>query len=185
MNYDFSQKLFCVFGLNACGKTEIGKHIARAYKAAVFDVLGEYVKEFPAYVPRNKDYPAIAYEFEKFIAQISTDKNYDLLLIDEANRIFPNHRPLMPAFRSFLDTYRHYNKSVGFICRRPAQLQTDIVELSHYILVFNLKGKNDTAYFNCLNSDIRDKIARLPPYHFAVIDQQREVAFFKPINIAT
>ena len=183
MKINLLNRIFCIFGLNMSGKTYLAKHIARQYNSLIFDVLGEYEPNiYDVYIPSSKIYPDIAQEFDLFIDKVK-DKKWNMLIVDEASRIFPNKRPLYPAFRSYLDTYRHHKLcSIGFIARRPTQLHTDLVELSHYIFVFNLKGKNDIQYLNFLNSEIGDLPAKLEPYHFMVIYPDRSFKIFKPVS---
>jgi len=183
MEFDFDRKMYCIFGLNASGKTNLAKDICRKRKAIIFDTLGEYHREFDAWVPKSKSYPGIAYEFEDFIKWVQTQKKYDAIHVSEASTIFPKMKPLMPEMRKFFDTYRHHGVSFGFDCRRPAQLATDLVELSHYIFAFNLKGVNDIKFFNNMNSNIENTIFNLPRYHFVSIDQQRNFAVHAPIPI--
>ncbi len=183
MRINLLNKIFCIFGLNMSGKTYLAKHIAKQYNSIIFDVLEEYEPNiYDVYIPESKIYPDISYEFESFIEKVKNQK-WNMLIVDEASRIFPNRKPLFPCFRNYLDTYRHQKLcSIGFIARRPTQLHTDLVELAHYIFVFNLKGKNDIQYLNFLNSKIGDLPAKLEPYHFLVIFPDRNFKVFKPVR---
>lgn len=184
MQINLVNKLACIFGLNATGKTTLAKHIAQKYNTIIFDVLGEYdSNKFDVYVPKSKEYPDIAEEFEKFISFMQDNNKYNLIIVEEASRIFPNRIPLKPKARAFLDTFRHKNKGLILIARRPSQLFTDFVELSHYLFVFNLKGLNDISYFNKINYNLQDIIATLKPYHFVVILPNRDFVICEPVEV--
>lgn len=182
MDLNLDRSMFTIFGLNMSGKTHLSKAILRERKAIIFDVRGEYdPKEFDRYVPKAKTYPALALENEIFINKVKNNPQWDTIYYPEANRTFPAMKPLMPNFRVFFDEYRHHNKAIGFDCRRPVQLTTDIVELCHFIFAFNLKGKNDIDYFNKLNRNIGETPAKLPKYHFMLIDSNREFRICEPV----
>lgn len=182
MEINLRNKIFCIFGLNMTGKSYLAEHIASKYNAVFFDVLNEHSDKFDSYVPKHKEYPEIANENEFFISKIQDKRKYNMIIYEEASRIFPNRKPLFPNFRAFFDTYRHKDKAIGFICRRPSQLNTDIVELSHYIFVFNLKGVNDIRYFNEINSKIEETTANLKQYSFLVIFPDRSFKVFEPVR---
>lgn len=186
MQLNLQGKLFTIVGLNESGKSVLGNHISKQYNTVIFDVLGERdTSIYDTYVPKSKQYPEITKEFDWFInrfKELIYRKNYNMLLIDESSRIFPNRIPLMPNFRNFFDEYRHHKGiGMGFICRRMTQLNTDLVELSHYIFVFNLKGKNDLQYLNSLNSNIGNAPATLLPFHFMVIKPDRSFEICNPV----
>jgi len=179
---NFDKKIICIFGLNMSGKTTLAKFIMKNFNSVVFDVLREYdFNKYDVYQPKKTDYPSISEEFDFFIEKVKTGR-WNLIVIDEASRIFPNRKALYPKFRSFLDTYRHYNKTIMFICRRPTQLFTDIPELAHYLIFFNLKGKNDIEYINSLNRNAGEVVYSLPNYHFVVMDMWRNFYLCKPIS---
>jgi len=179
---NFDRKIICIFGLNMSGKTTLAKYIMRNSSAVVFDVLKEYdYNRYDVYQPKKVNYPEVAQEFDLFIDRVKDEPKWNLIVVDEANRIFPNRKALFPRFRSFLDTYRHFNKTIMFICRRPSQLFTDIPELAHYLIFFNLKGKNDIEYINSLNRNAGEVVYSLPKYHFVVMDMWRNFYICKPI----
>lgn len=178
---DLRKRIFSIFGLNLSGKSNFAKYLASKYKTVFFDVLGEHYKDFDAYVPEQRHRPDVQDEYEKFIHKVRYMKNYNMIIVDEANRVFPNKKPFKPKARAFFDEYRHYNKGIGFIARRPSQLNTDIPELSHHIFVFNLKGKNDLQYLNSINRKIGYLPARLEPYHFIHIKPDRSFEIHRPI----
>ena len=178
---NLTNKIWCIFGLNGTGKSHLAKFIAKNYNAVFFDVLNEHSKEFDSYVPKNKNYPEIATEFDYFLTKIQSHK-YNMIIVDEASRVFPNMRPLQPVMRSYIDTFRHtHQSSIGFICRRPTQLFTDLVELSHYLFIFKMVGKNDIQYLNFISVGLGDTVSQLEKYHFVVVNEDRTFNICKPI----
>lgn len=163
------------------GKSHLSKHFARNYSTVFFDVLNEHSGEFDSYVPKFKAYPQIADEFDLFISKVCKIAKYNMIVVDEASRVFPNKIPFKPQMRNFIDVYRHHGKGIGFICRRPVQLNTDLVELSHYIFIFNLKGKNDVAYFNSIATGLGDRLPTLEQYQFVVVYPDRHWEVCNPI----
>jgi len=145
------------------------------------NVLREYSENQDYYIFKNPNYPTIADEADQLITILKDKPEYKMIIFDEASRIFPTMRPLRPAFRSFLDVYRHYDKSMGFICRRPTQLYADIVELSHYLFIFRLVGKNDTAYLNSIAAGLGDMVNQLMPFEFVVVTPDRRYWKNNPI----
>lgn len=178
---EFQNKIFTILGLNGTGKSHLSKGLARGHNAVFFDVLNEHSNEFDSYVPKYKQYPLIAQEFDVVILKLQNAK-YNMLIVDEASRVFPNMKPLLPNFRSYIDTFRHHNlKSIGFICRRPTQLNTDLVELSHYIFIFRLVGKNDVQYLNSISNGLGDTVQRLNKFEFVQVNEDRTYLVCNPI----
>lgn len=179
---NLTNKIWCIFGLNGTGKSYLSKYIAKNYSAVFFDVLNEHSKEFDSYVPNHKNYPEIAIEFDQFLTKIQGHKKWNMIIVDEASRVFPNMRPLRPVMRSYIDVFRHTNQnSIGFICRRPTQLFTDLVELSHYLFIFKLTGKNDVQYLNFITSGLGDTVSQLEKYHFVLVKEDRTYQICQPV----
>jgi len=149
----------------------------------VYDPLHEYPKdECDVFYPKNSTYPNTAVENEKFISQVIVKNRYELLIYDEATRVFPNKREFFPVMRSFLDTYRHYNQmGLVFICRRPSQLQTDIPSLSHHIVSFGSKGLPDIQRLNAESNGLGDLCSTLSDYHYALVNEDRSYVEMTPV----
>jgi len=178
---DLKLKRFCIFGLQGSGKTELAKHILRhASNHLVWDYHHEY-KGFNRYLVQKSgdlDYQ-ISAVIEKLVPKA------DMFVIDEANRIAPSRSALLPALRDLNDDSRHppWRLSLGMVARRPVQLATDLVELAHYLFIFNLKGKNDIGYFNDLAAGLGDQVAALPQFHYVFVDQNRNFRVMTPVAI--
>ena len=85
---------------------------------------------------------------------------------------------------SFLNTYRHDvwgAVGIGFICRRPAQLYTDFVSLSHIIFSFGNKGSQDIQRLNMEASGLGDMVKELANHEYVVVNQDRTFARMPPI----
>jgi len=113
-----------------------------------------------------------------------------MLLLDEASTVFPNAKPLQPIANNFLNYYRHATKEGGwnmgamFICRRPARLNTSLVELSRYIIIFTLKGKNDIQYLNNTAAGLGDAVLELSGHEFIVVTPNRTFKRYPAIKIS-
>jgi len=177
-------KRFVIFGLQGSGKTVLAKHILRQYpKHLVYDTLNEY-HNFNRYIPSHRQYSAEAIaEINTVIKKLVIPRRPSIFVIDEANRFCPNRRPLPEQISKLNDFNRHYGIGFGVIARRPAQLHTDLTELAHYIFVFKLKGLNDIKYLNGLVYGLGDAVMNLEPYHFALVDENREVKICSPIPL--
>jgi len=98
-----------------------------------------------------------------------------MIVVDEANRyMLPKPIPL-PEQVSYLNDFQ-LHIPISFLCiaRRPVQLNTDITELAHYIICFNLAGKNDIGYLNDLTDGLGDSVAQLQEYEFIVAGLPRQ-----------
>ena len=185
---DLTQKIFTIFGLNLSGKSYFVKNaIIPNYRCLVWDPNKEYpANKCDVYYPKSLAYPGSAYENESFLEKIVKKRRgeYDLLLYDEANSAFPVSRPLLGEMLNLLNTYRHDtwgNLGIGFICRRPAQLYTDFVSLSHIIFSFGNKGSQDIQRLNMEASGLGDIVKQLAHYEYVVVNQDRSYSRMPPI----
>lgn len=182
MKINLKNKITFISGLNASGKTYFTINaILPNYRCLVHDPLKQYPKDKcdVYYPPKPLKWPYITKDnddvfLEKYVRSVAN--NYDLIIYEEASRTFPNGKSLFPTMRDFLDTYRHWNPSglgVIFICRRPAQIFTDIPELAHHLICFGNKGLNDISRLNAESSGLGDLVATLSNYEFVIVDQDR------------
>lgn len=173
---DFIEKRFCAFGLQESGKTHGIKHILKAFgsHAWVIDTNNEY-QGFNRYLMQNKQPTKEGVdEFNKALTLILETKKPLLIVIDEANTWIPKHGPIPPALTILNDRNRHtagkggIGCAVGFICRRPTQLYTDLVELCQYIFCFKQTGKNTVRYLNDIAEGFGDAVKTLDfeEHHF-------------------
>jgi hypothetical protein len=188
MELDLTKKIFTAFGLNLSGKSYFVKHaIIPNYRCLVWDPNKEYpAEECDVYQPKSQAFPGSAYEFEQFLIKIVKPRKgkYDLVLVDEANSTFPVNRPLLGESLDFLNNYRHDQwggLGIGFVCRRPAQLYTDFVSLSHIIFSFGNKGSQDIQRLNMEASGLGDLVKTLANHEYVIVNQDRTYARMPPI----
>ena len=142
---DLHRKTFVLFGLRGVGKSTLANHIAKSFKhkCLVYDTLDEVPINavYDSYIPKIRNSAA---ELEMMIKNVKMSSQYELFLVDECNRYCPSKpSPLPPEVADINDQCRHYNLSLGYIARRPCQLNQDLTELSDYMFIFHLKGKAD------------------------------------------
>ena len=102
--------------------------------------------------------------------------------IDECNRYCPNRKPLPDQVGVLNDFNRHYRIATGYIARRPTQLNTDLIELSHYLVFFRLMGKNDYRYMEDIADGLGDAVRALPKFHYVLVDEARDYQVCKPVK---
>ena len=179
---DLTGKGFCIFGLPDSGKSTLANKILKDYRgsAFVYDTLTEYDEEpYDSYIPEDRYDPA---ELEGITRNILASRRYSLFVIDEANRFCPSKpAPLPQAIADINDWRAHYEIGVGYIARRPVQLNQDLTELAHYLFIFNLKGKNDIQYLNDFSVGLGDAVFEIPAYHFMVVSPDRSYELYAPV----
>ena len=172
---DLADEQFVIFGLKGSGKSWLTKHILdHTQRHIIYDPLNEHVG-YRRYVPTDRH--SIP-ELSRFLQQVvipnangRTPRGHnppDLCIIDEANRYMRNGVPLPPGVDDLTDFSRHMHVSVGYVCRRPVQFNTDIVELAETRFFFHLDGKNDIRYMNDLRGGLGDLVKGLKPHEFVV-----------------
>lgn len=198
MKVDFDNKLVTIIGLHETGKTHLAKEIADNYETAVFDVLHEYdEKNFDVWRPPSDTYPDIQEDFDEFLEYLRNKKesgkgDWEMLICDETSTVHPNKKSMPTVMNNFLNYYRHSVDEKGwdmggiFIARRPARMNTNIVELSRYIIVFRVTGKNDVKYLNQISDGLGDEASKLgegdrPDHEFILVNPDRTYKVLDPI----
>lgn len=168
----------------------LAKHIARSFSSAlIIDPLEEFgdlpdthrryhPKQLHASAASDKELDLV---IGKWVMNGPRVRRVDLWLIDEANRFFPNRRP-MPRRAAWLnDTIRHAGLAWGCVARRPVQLHTDLLELAHYLYIFRLTGVNDLKRCDDLHAGLADMVVKLPPHHFIERDAYGTITVHEPV----
>lgn len=188
---DLERKTFVAFGLRLSGKSTLCNYIASEYgtRACLFDTLGEAPANarYSFYVPKDRYSTSEleAFNMRAIIPAGQQAPNFDLYIIDEANRFCPpKPSPLPRTVAQLNDEGRHYPMSVGFIARRPCQLNQDLTELADYMFLFRLVGTADYKYLENLIGGLGDVVFALPDYHFVTVFPDRKFKVMKPINPA-
>jgi hypothetical protein len=179
---DIANKRFVILGLQGSGKTELAKYLLRqSANSFVYDALKEY-EGFRRYVPTNRN--SIP-ELEECVTKLVLKRlKPSLFILDEANRyLIPKPHALPRGIEELNDWSRHIGISWGCVARRPTQLHTDIMELSHYLFIFVLRGKNDCAYLDSILPSLGDMVSDLPVYSFAIVTENRSVTIHSPITL--
>lgn len=179
---DLKGKGFTIFGLRGSGKSKLAESIlASTDSHLVYDPHQEHPSVMRRYIPKDRNSKD---ELNAVITRLVIPWKPALFIIDEANRYVPPKPTPMPSgVQDLVDNARHWNIAFGCIARRPTQFNSDIVELSDYIFLFGLPGKNDHKYLNDLKRGLGDTVISLPEYHFVVVDQSRNYSVHSPVDI--
>lgn len=186
MELDVENKSVCVFGMPDSGKSTVTSFILSQYgkDAFVFDTLDEFDKdaEYDSYAPKNRDDIA---ELTRVVRAVMKSRKYALIAIDEANRYAePKPAPLPAILRDLNDYRAHYQLATLYLCRRPTQFHTDIVDLANFLIIFRMDGPHDISYLNNIIAGLGDAASRLDPYHFIIKGMKaREWSVCRPVDI--
>lgn len=188
---DITNKRAVIFGLQGSGKSVLARSLLATEKNhLVYDVHHEYgdmIRYLVTYKhvrkPGNPQDPAIIelnWLVERLV--ICQGGKIRLFAIDEANRYCPNHYPLPSSILTLNDDNRH--DRIGFItiARRPAQLNTDLTELAHYLFIFRLTGRNDYKFLEDTAEGLGDAVKALKDFHFCIVDPGRRFKIHPPVE---
>jgi len=187
LKLDLNSKRLAIFGMPGGGKSNLCAYVLDQYgsKAFIYDPMHEYPLNQAYSVYRPKDRYSIVELTDVLTAAIKRRK-YKLVAIDETNRYAPSKpHPLPEILAEINDCCRHEEYGCFtpvWIARRPTQLNQDLTELAHYLIIFNLKGKNDIDMLNDFSRGLGDAVFKLPQYHFVVVDQNRTWKEHKPVR---
>lgn len=184
-----SNKRCAIFGLQGSGKTELAKVLARSIGAhLVYDVhheyngLNRYLVGHKRVDPRNKNDHGLA-ELNNVVDTIVLKSGQiRLFILDEGNRYCPNHYPLPASILVLNDDNRHDRIGFIVIARRPAQLNTDLTELAHYLFIFNLAGRNDFNFLEDTAEGLGEAVKKLKPFWFVIVHPDRHYEVHPPIK---
>ena len=177
-----------IFGLRGSGKSNwlqwlLSEH--EAYRnALVYDMCREH-SGLDRYIPENRNGEEARTEagevVQRFIVDNARGLRPDLLVGEELSRYAPNGGGTPDALMDLIDLARHYN--VGFIgvARRPAKVNTTLIELADNILIFRLTGKRDVKRLNNEAPGAGDAARDLDEYHYLQIDQERRYTVHSPV----
>ena len=184
MKVNLNRKCFAIFGLRGVGKSTLSDYIANSYglKCLIYDTMNE-VPETALYNSYTPTRPGYAPELEQLITTIKTNRQFECFIIDEANRYCPpKPSPLPRELADLNDQARHYNLSIGYIARRPCQLNQDLTELADYLFIFHLKGKADIQYLENLSDGLGKAVLELDHYEFMLVHPDRSFQKLSPIE---
>lgn len=176
---------WCCFGLPGSGKSTLVRAVLRSEPAhLVIDPMNEHAG-FNRYLPRTRQYgPESCTEVDLLVRRVVIGSGrVRLLVVDEASRYFPARRPLCEGMAELNDLARHYRLGLGMVARRPVQLNTDLVELAHYLFLFRLAGRNDLLYCDSVAAGLADAVRALPAFHYVVVDPARNYSVSAPVAL--
>ena len=186
---DLKGKAITVIGLKGSGKSVWVQYLLDSVKKhLIVDPMLEY-QGFRRYIPKFRSFSdAATMELdmvadELVVPQKGNKAKVDLFAVDEANRYCPARHPLSPVIMDINDFQRHWDLTTVWVARRPTQLNTDLVELSNWIIVFNLAGKNDHQYLNDLSDGLGDAVLELPKYHYMFVNESRQYEQMTPVPL--
>lgn len=189
MPVDLTGKTYCVFGLRGTGKSTIVNTILEQFGryGLYYDTLWEAPPEaiYDAYQPKDRYSVAELEVMVKSIIPVnnSVEPYYRCFTIDEANRFCPpKPSPLPPLIADLNDQCRHYQISVGYVARRPSQLNQDLTELAEYLFIFKLTGKNDLHYLAELVSGLDIAVRQLKQFEFVLVKPDRSFVICEPVK---
>jgi hypothetical protein len=181
-----TDKRFVILGLQGTGKTYLAKYLLEQTPASIaYDVMHEY-QGFNRYIVKYRQFTKQGIdELNLFVSKVVIGSGkIKLFILDEANRYCPpKPHPLPGSILELNDWQRHYHVSFGVICRRPTQLHSDLIELAHYLFIFQLKGKNDLLYLDGMAAGLGDTILTLPQYHFVIMHPNHEFEIHASVSL--
>lgn len=187
---DLQNKRFVILGLQGSGKSVLMKAIAADnHNHLIYDVHHEHTG-FNRYLVQNKrpttykeSDPAIA-ELNAVVARTVLDIGLiRMFILEEANRYCPSKRPLPSSILVLNDDNRHDKVSFGSIARRAVQLNSDLVELAHYLFIFRLPGKNDYIYLENVAEGLGDAVRNLEEFHYVQVEPSRDYNIKPPVKL--
>jgi len=178
-----------VFGLKKQGKSNWVQWLLKNHEAyqntLMYDVAREH-DSLNRYLPEYRKGEKARAEAGEVISHFITDNHRalrpDLLVLEEVSRLAPNSGGASDAVFDLVDLARHYGVGIMGIARRPAQVDTDLVEMADNIIVFNLRGKNDVKRLNDESPGAGDAARELDDYHYLRIDGGREWTVHSPVD---
>ena len=186
---DIREKTCTILGIKGSGKSNaLRNFLVQEPNHMVWDPLREIPKtlqgvEMNMYYPQRKD---DAEEFDELLRKIAKYlPSVSLICADEMNQVAPSRQRLSRGVQAIADFSRHMGVGVIFLSRRPVQLETTLVELSEYLMVFRLTGKNDYRWLEDTSKGLGDAVRELGPYEFMLVMPDRTYHHCAPLPLIT
>ena len=131
-------------GTGGSGKTIYASNLWKSFKCPIaYDISGDYKKLAGgiAYNPRNIDAEFLG--FIKLYHQINAKKKIDAVFFDDADAYINEKIMYEYLFKDLVVRHRNFHHvTLIFICKRPQNLPTWIVENYHMFRIFKMEGHN-------------------------------------------
>lgn len=155
-----SDELVTIIGKRGYGKTTIAKELIQGLsRVKIWDPMHEYEN---SYRPINKTVE----EFDLFLKGVWLEGNC-FVLVDEANLVMPEGRPLSFYASQIVDTGRHRNIGMAMLTRRIAALNKNAFAQSSMLIAFHQFAPNDIRYLNEFIPNAEELI-KLQKYQYKV-----------------
>lgn len=175
-----------VLGKRGEGKSNLVQWLLEQVpNALVIDVCREHEADFVnRYLPENRNGEKARAEagglVERTVTNNDRDRRPDLLVMEEASRYCPNSGGTHDAIMETIDLGRHLGTGTLAVARRPAKIDTSIMELADSVITFYVDGKNDVRALNAFKDGVGDAAKELDPYHFLRVEG-RQVTRHAPV----
>lgn len=188
---ELAEQIVTVLGPPDSGKTNFVKKIfslAPYRRHWIYDPLREYDGgSYNVIRPSNRRYDGGNEELNAVIDDAIMAAPETLrpryFVVDEANRTIPNKKEPGEAVQDMIDFNTHFAPGIGFwaVARRPAQLNTDLMELYDEMFVFGLRGRNDRrTYRDMVGEELVELLDQKEKYEFVHVDGEGDCTLFEP-----
>lgn len=193
MEINLESKHWVLFGVKDSGKSYLADKLMQ--KAAdngklivIFDPMDEYSdhENIMRIIPTAKRGQKAIDELDRTLEEIEDRKEeIDYFLCDEISRFHSKGGELKGPLGEMIDLNAHWDMGVGFVCRRPTQMHTDIREMADWIFVFALRGRNDVKSLdeisNGLTETMEEMVSNEPWHSYIAINERRDYDIHPPI----
>lgn len=136
-----SSEILTISGKRGYGKTTVAKTIiSKLQRVSIWDPMHEYTN---SYIPQSGSID----EFDSFLKRHWHTGNI-FILVDEADQVMPEGRPLSLYANKIINLGRHRNIGMGMITRRLASLNKTAFSQSQEIILFHHFMPNDLRYLS-------------------------------------
>jgi len=187
-----------VVGLPGMGKTVWCEEYAKAYIRRREGVLVvDPIESFTipkATIYHVKERTCGTEEVERLLKKLCVDphksdvplkKRYRLLILDECSRYYRHGESLPDQIGYINDFNRHMDLSLVWAARRIVQVNVDLAELCHRMIVFSQKGLNDIKRLNDIQAGFGDMVEKLKKHEYVEMTLDRELILHKPLKRTT
>lgn len=193
MDVQLESKHWVTFGVKNSGKSYFNDKLMQ--KAAdsgktivIFDPMDEYSdhENIMRIIPDHKRGKKAVEELEKVVEHVEEKKEeIDYFLCDEISRFHSKGGELDGPIGEMVDLNAHWNMGIGFVCRRPTQMHTDIREMADFIFIFVLRGHNDLKRLDEISAGLTQEMETMISdeqwYSYLAVNERREYAVCPPV----